>query len=611
MSEVIRPTDPGVLERCRAAGTAWVELAPEDREVYERIHLRLEDIAKSANAIANKTGSFKHRLTSRFTLNSGVGGSQPKDLWFGLYPEHALLGMPQLYMIASARGVEYGFAPAIHPSDFSSQSYKRKLRVVIATLFAALPDPDSLATRELSQNLESTGGWYFRRKARLDPFQNDFPDIQALIEFLRSREGLKWGAGSICRYVQPEQLNDSTLDLKLAFENVVGLFSPFINQMRPASGAAAVIGPTSQGDADGMVDDIPQGDVIGPGLEKFLQTYGSIRHQPFKRDDGLWGMMNHLSDQLSEIPAVQNRPNIMVKWSVGKGNWAPVPHISFLDQRETTTTQRGLYGVFLFREDLSGVYLTLNQGVTEFTKNHSHSEARKILKDRANQFGKMVSELTKRDFLIDSDIDLKTEGDLGLDYEASTIAYKLYSRGAVPSDAEISADLDQLLECYERILNTKESTRKSWIFQANPEYFNIDGAIAELDEVSWLVNQHAADIHEGDEVFLWRSGPQGGIVASGMVLTEPLEFVSPPEESKFNVVAEKFKGPRTRVRIALDELVNPVLSRAEIINVPNFAWDQNWYRRVIETEIIPLLSEYWFDDDDRVAEWRGRLLGVA
>jgi 5-methylcytosine-specific restriction protein B len=36
--------------------------------------------------------------------------------------------------------------------------------------------------------------------------------------------------------------------------------------------------------------------------------------------------------------------------------------------------------------------------------------------------------------------------------------------------------------------------------------------------------------------------------------------------------------------------------------------DQDWYRRVIGTEIIPLLSEYWFDDDDRVDEWRGRLL---
>jgi hypothetical protein len=36
--------------------------------------------------------------------------------------------------------------------------------------------------------------------------------------------------------------------------------------------------------------------------------------------------------------------------------------------------------------------------------------------------------------------------------------------------------------------------------------------------------------------------------------------------------------------------------------------DRAWYERVIKTEIIPLLKEYWFDASDSVEEWRGRLL---
>jgi hypothetical protein len=134
-----------------------------------------------------------------------------------------------------------------------------------------------------------------------------------------------------------------------------------------------------------------------------------------------------------------------------------------------------------------------------------------------------------------------------------------------------ASDLDQLLRSYDKLLSSKESARRSWIFQANPEYFDIDRAIAELDELSWLVNQHAADIHEGDEVFLWRSGPQAGIVALGTVLTEPHEFMSLPEESKFTITAERFDGPRTRVRLQLDEIVSPVLLRAEITNTPNLS----------------------------------------
>ena len=36
--------------------------------------------------------------------------------------------------------------------------------------------------------------------------------------------------------------------------------------------------------------------------------------------------------------------------------------------------------------------------------------------------------------------------------------------------------------------------------------------------------------------------------------------------------------------------------------------DEDWYRRVVESEIIPMIEEYWFDDDDRVKKLRSMLL---
>jgi len=33
-----------------------------------------------------------------------------------------------------------------------------------------------------------------------------------------------------------------------------------------------------------------------------------------------------------------------------------------------------------------------------------------------------------------------------------------------------------------------------------------------------------------------------------------------------------------------------------------------WYRKVVETEIVPLLEEYWFDQPDKVVQWTARLL---
>ena len=36
-----------------------------------------------------------------------------------------------------------------------------------------------------------------------------------------------------------------------------------------------------------------------------------------------------------------------------------------------------------------------------------------------------------------------------------------------------------------------------------------------------------------------------------------------------------------------------------------------WFEQVVETEIVPLLHEYWFDDPDRVSQARSKLLGTA
>jgi 5-methylcytosine-specific restriction protein B len=37
-------------------------------------------------------------------------------------------------------------------------------------------------------------------------------------------------------------------------------------------------------------------------------------------------------------------------------------------------------------------------------------------------------------------------------------------------------------------------------------------------------------------------------------------------------------------------------------------WDAAWYRRVIRTEIVPLLEEYWFDNAEKAERWSAKLL---
>ena len=46
----------------------------------------------------------------------------------------------------------------------------------------------------------------------------------------------------------------------------------------------------------------------------------------------------------------------------------------------------------------------------------------------------------------------------------------------------------------------------AWIFQCNPDYFDVDGLLAtETREFLFSANQNSSQMLPGDKVYLWRS----------------------------------------------------------------------------------------------------------
>ncbi len=113
-----------------------------------------------------------------------------------------------------------------------------------------------------------------------------------------------------------------------------------------------------------------------------------------------------------------------------------------LDEQEMRTTQRGGSCVYLFRQDMSGVYLTFNQGVTELINEHGKSKAHEILREKAADLRKSYDDLGQHGFRLDGGIDLRADWGLGVDYESSTIAYKLHEAGQMPDDEVVLGDLE-------------------------------------------------------------------------------------------------------------------------------------------------------------------------
>jgi hypothetical protein len=454
-------------------------LSPEERDAYRRIHVGLESLGAAAVDALGGSQAFASKTTSGFSPQSGVRGSLPKDLWFAAYNRSntdTFVGMPQVFAIASARGIEIGLAAAIHPSDFSQSGIRDRVRQAAPKIFAMFPAAGSAEAAAIGDNLRRTGApWFFRRKTRLDPGTGDFAGLDAWLSFLRSEEGARWSGGSISRYLRPEDLDVPGIDLGALVREAAAAFAPIMRSVVPT-------GATSNGLERLPVEQDPQDladDVVRPALEEFLATFNSVRSAgPLGYHSDLWALMDRLRHGLEAMPSVRAHPRVRASWSLGKGNWAEVPWIALMDERETNSTRQGIYAVLLFRRDLSGAYLTLIQGVAALVDEMGRRGARDELRRRATEMRALVPELAAAGFALDGSIDLRTAASLGSDYEHGTIAHKLYPAGAVPTDAEIAVDLEALLGGYQRVLAEAgreesdatranyrdEKTRRTWLW---------------------------------------------------------------------------------------------------------------------------------------------------
>jgi hypothetical protein len=217
--------DIETLRRYRDAGLgAWTTMPEADRDVYRSIHHKLDALGK-----ATENETLRYTLTSGFNLQSGVRGNRPKDLWCALSHRDSAnnMGMPQIYIIVSDRGVELGFAAAIHRGDFSNPGLRQRLAELAPKIFDAIPEYDSEAMQSLQHLLLSSHDWRFRKKNRLpadDP--DDFSSLEKFLTHLKSESGKNFGAGVIAKVWSAQNLLG--VDIDSEFKHAATIFQPII-----------------------------------------------------------------------------------------------------------------------------------------------------------------------------------------------------------------------------------------------------------------------------------------------------------------------------------------------------------------------------------------------
>jgi 5-methylcytosine-specific restriction enzyme A len=184
---------------------------------------------------------------------------------------------------------------------------------------------------------------------------------------------------------------------------------------------------------------------INAALTLFLEEYPKAITQIFAGNTVAEFIRQDVPEVIRSI--IGDNDRYIVQGSPGQGNWARVPWAAVYDRFITYTVQDGYYIVYLVQEDFSGIYISLNQGVTTIREQYG-ADAKKALRARASDYLARLGAYS--DDLISGPIDLqvKSQSSLGALYEQGAICSKYYEQSAIPSDEVLAEDLNRFLDYY-------------------------------------------------------------------------------------------------------------------------------------------------------------------
>ena len=206
----------------------------EDKEAYWRIYTELLAAAKSAKE-AHPDNEHLNLRPKNYSRERGSRGHRPMDLWVSIcaHGAEALGHMPQVYAIASERGIEIGFAASIAEEDYFDVEAKQRNRSIVPFINSKLPSGIDPISQALDQTLGAQGGWHFNTKTRLvhgNAGFDEFASLGQMLDHLKA-EGLATGGGAACKVVRSGRLAD--LDLGEEFRQALSLFAPLLARCAP------------------------------------------------------------------------------------------------------------------------------------------------------------------------------------------------------------------------------------------------------------------------------------------------------------------------------------------------------------------------------------------
>jgi len=189
-------------------------------------------------------------------------------------------------------------------------------------------------------------------------------------------------------------------------------------------------------------------------VEKVLIEYNDVRNKENFSDNPLAKVLrNEFPNYLKELTDIPG--NYKFYGSAGQGNWTYSPWVAVFNKKITESAQKGYYIVYLFCEDMKGVYLSLNQGMTDIKKQtSSNSQTKDLLSSRAEDFRNQLKDSLSSELLEKIDLEIENSPNAPF-YEAGNIYAKYYSLENLPSEESLEADFKEFLRLYDLLVDKR------------------------------------------------------------------------------------------------------------------------------------------------------------
>ena len=278
------------------------------------------------------------------------------------------------------------------------------------------------------------------------------------------------------------------------------------------------------------------------------------------RDSGLKRLEVVLSDLAAEHSISIGDETPQFSSGGGMGIASPVAWLRIFDSTAPKAT-RGWYLTLFFPPGGGGFYFSLSQGA-----NYGGTK---------KEGSKLVAKIRRRDDLpkeLMEPIELG-KGSKAKAYRDVTPLARYFSLSQIEqtSDsqyAETFAELVSYLQIVKKDFPVSalasEGPRRSWLIQYSPDQWDFDQFLADGHrELAFKVGQHLDQISEGDPIFMWRSGRNGGFVARGRISQPPVDGGNHEVTIRYYKQAVDVEEVRTRVLIEIDEKFDDPISKEE------------------------------------------------